>query len=145
MSDPAILPLRNVPVVHVDISGMISLDDLTTALEQAMLRQNRSPNELIALAFAWTEPPDYRDLATLARAIKTIAAPHGTRQEALVLAIDGDIALTLGRILHREFGFDTALISIDGLHLRELDFVDVGEPIEPPGVVPVVIKSLLFS
>ncbi len=29
--------------------------------------------------------------------------------------------------------------------LQELDFVDVGELIEPPGVVPVVINSLLFS
>jgi len=27
----------------------------------------------------------------------------------------------------------------------EPDFVDVGELIAPPGVVPVVIKSLLFS
>ena len=37
------------------------------------------------------------------------------------------------------------LISIDGVQLRELDFVDIGEMLDPPGVVPVVIKSLLFS
>ena len=37
------------------------------------------------------------------------------------------------------------LVSIDGVNLQELDFVDVGEIIDPPGVVPVVIKSLLFS
>ncbi len=36
-------------------------------------------------------------------------------------------------------------LSIDGVQLQELDFVDVGELISPPGVVPVVIKSLLFS
>jgi ethanolamine utilization protein EutA len=29
--------------------------------------------------------------------------------------------------------------------LRELDFVDIGEMLDPPGVLPVVIKSLLFS
>ena len=36
-------------------------------------------------------------------------------------------------------------LPIDGVQLQELDFVDVGELISPPGVVPVVIKSLLFS
>ena len=34
---------------------------------------------------------------------------------------------------------------LDGVQLQELDFVDLGELISPPGVVPVVIKSLLFS
>jgi ethanolamine utilization protein EutA len=29
--------------------------------------------------------------------------------------------------------------------LQDLDYVDVGELMSPPGVVPVVIKSLLFS
>ena len=58
--------------------------------------------------------------------------------------IDGDVASSLGRILHHELGLVGALVSIDGVALRELDFVDVGEWINPPGVVPVVIKSLLF-
>jgi len=41
-------------------------------------------------------------------------------------------------------GFSGKLISIDGVHLHALDFVDVGERYEPAGVVPVGIKSLLF-
>jgi ethanolamine utilization protein EutA len=40
---------------------------------------------------------------------------------------------------------DGKLVSIDGVQLRQLDFVDIGELLDPPGVVPVVIKSLLFS
>ena len=59
--------------------------------------------------------------------------------------IDGDIGKTIGRILTEELGFKGDLVSIDGVELAELDFVDVGELISPPGVVPVVIKSLLFS
>lgn len=35
------------------------------------------------------------------------------------------------------------IIAIDGLQLRELDFVDIGDMIQLSGVVPVVIKSLL--
>ena len=37
------------------------------------------------------------------------------------------------------------LVSIDGVQLQDLDYVDIGEMISPPGVVPIVIKSLLFS
>jgi ethanolamine utilization protein EutA len=31
------------------------------------------------------------------------------------------------------------------VQLQELDYVDVGQLLTPPGVVPVVVKSLLFS
>jgi ethanolamine utilization protein EutA len=72
-------------------------------------------------------------------------APGDRRDELLVLMIDGDIAKNMGRLLHEEMGMPGKLVSIDGVQLQELDFVDVGELISPPGVVPVVIKSLLFS
>jgi ethanolamine utilization protein EutA len=72
-------------------------------------------------------------------------APDGRRGRPLLLMIDGDIGKTMGRILTEELGLSGDLIAIDGVALQELDFVDVGEPITPPGVVPVVIKSLLFS
>ena len=72
------------------------------------------------------------------------AAPAGHRDETLLLMIDGDVGASLGRILHAELGLDGKLVSIDGISLRELDFVEVGAWLDPPGVVPVVIKSLLF-
>jgi ethanolamine utilization protein EutA len=51
----------------------------------------------------------------------------------------------MGNLLVKELDFPGDLVSIDGVQLQELDYVDVGELITPPGVVPVVIKSLLFS
>jgi len=68
----------------------------------------------------------------------------GSRENLLILMIDGDVGKTFGHLLQDELGFSGKLISIDGVHLHDLDFVDVGELYEPPGVVPVVIKSLLF-
>jgi ethanolamine utilization protein EutA len=55
------------------------------------------------------------------------------------------VGASLGRILHEEAGLSGDLVSIDGIQLRPLDFVDVGELLDPPGVVPIVIKSLLFA
>jgi ethanolamine utilization protein EutA len=59
--------------------------------------------------------------------------------------IDGDVGRTLGRILEHELNIGRPIVSIDGIELREFDFVDIGEVIRPADVVPVVIKSLLFS
>jgi ethanolamine utilization protein EutA len=59
--------------------------------------------------------------------------------------VDGDVGRTMGHLLEHELGLPRTLVSIDGVQLQELDFVDIGNLISPPGVVPVVIKSLLFS
>ena len=48
-------------------------------------------------------------------------------------------------LLESELKFPGHVISIDGVQLHDFDYVDVGAMITPPGVVPMVIKSLLFS
>jgi len=35
-------------------------------------------------------------------------------------------------------------VSIDGIALKEFDFIDIGALLETSGAVPVVIKSLVF-
>jgi len=99
----------------------------------------------MALAFTFAGVPEYPRLAAMARAIMRFAAPARKRDNLLVLMIDGDVGRGIGRILDKELHLDGKLVSVDGVQLRELDFVDIGELLDPPGVVPVVIKSLLFS
>jgi ethanolamine utilization protein EutA len=99
----------------------------------------------MTIAFAWHGDPDYARIAAAGRAIAAAVAPQGKRKEPLLLMIDGDVGKTFGQFLRNELGLEGDLVSIDGVQLQELDFVDVGELISPPGVVPVVIKSLLFS
>jgi ethanolamine utilization protein EutA len=74
-----------------------------------------------------------------------VTAPDGRRAEPLVLLIDGDVGKTVGHLLSDELGFTGGLVSIDGVDMNELDYVDVGEMVTPPGVIPLVIKSLVFS
>jgi hypothetical protein len=37
-----------------------------------------------------------------------------------------------------------AIVSIDGLELKEFDYIDIGAMLDSSGAVPVVIKSLIF-
>jgi len=141
------LPSHNIPVAHLGriVPEAIDPDEIAAAFRASADRQDRDINQPLALAFTWNGMPEYQRLHAMAKAIKAFAAPTGRREELLVLVIDGDVGQTLGRILDRELQIGPNLISLDGVQLKELDFVDLGEFINPPGVIPVVIKSLLFS
>src|SRR5262245_5084961 len=147
LPDAGVLPVHNIPVVHLglEISGDIDADAIVAAFSRNADLLDLDPQAKLALAFTWSGMPEYPRLAAMARAIMRFAAPTGKRDNVLVLMIDGDVGRGLGRILDKELHLDGKLISVDGVQLRELDFVDIGELLDPPGVVPVVIKSLLFS
>ena len=144
---PGVLPVHNVPVVPlgIDLGGAIDGAAITDAIRAGLARLDLDPDARIAVAFSWHGDPDHPRIAAAGAAIMAAVAPDGRRSQPLLLMIDGDIGKTMGRILTEELGLPGDLAAIDGVQLAELDFVDVGELISPPGVVPVVIKSLLFS
>ena len=37
------------------------------------------------------------------------------------------------------------MIAIDGVQLKQFDYVDIGDIIDVTNVVPIIIKSLLFK
>jgi ethanolamine utilization protein EutA len=147
LPDASVLPVHNIPVVRVALEDpeTVTTATLRNRIDSAMKRMDIAPAGRLALAFAWEHSPEYRKLAAAAQAIVEAVAPGGIRKELLLLVIDGDVGKTFGHLLHEEMGLTGPLLSIDGVQLEELDFVDVGEYVDPPGVVPVVIKSLLFG
>ena len=66
------------------------------------------------------------------------------RGHPLVLAGDGDVGGLLGIHLREEMKLASPIVSIDGLELKEFDYIDIGTMLESSGAVPVVIKSLIF-
>jgi ethanolamine utilization protein EutA len=145
LPDRSILPVHNVPVVRLATTGELAPAEVRTELAAALRRLDLAPEARMAVAFDWYEAPEYRRIAATAQAILDVVAPEGRRGELLLLMIDGDVGKTFGHIMRDEIGLTGPFAAIDGVQLQELDFVDVGEFVDPPGVVPVVIKSLLFS
>ena len=144
---PDVLPVHNVPVVHIgmELSGDFETEAMAAAIHRKLRDMDIEPRSRMAIAFAWTGDPEYSRLKAAGRAIVAATAADGKRNQLLLLMIDGDVGKTFGQLLHDELDFHGDVVSIDGVQLQEFDYVDVGEPISPPGVVPVVIKSLLFS
>jgi ethanolamine utilization protein EutA len=147
LPDPYVLPVHNVPVVHVTLpaSGIIDPAALTAAVRSGIDEVDLDSTAHIGIAFTWHGDPEHAQLKAAAVAIVAALLPLAERIQLLLLMIDGDIGKTFGRIMHRELHWPGKIVSIDGMELQELDYVDVGELIAPPGVVPVVIKSLLFG
>jgi ethanolamine utilization protein EutA len=147
IADRKLLPLHNLPVLACpfDLSGEID-EHVVAAQVRAALAQSDMEDGAgaIALAFRWQGDPLHTRLAALAEGIcaavpKTIAAGL-----PLVLLIDGDIGLSLGRVIHFETAPGSNVIAIDGVQLKQFDYVDVGAVIDVSNVVIVIIKSLLF-
>jgi ethanolamine utilization protein EutA len=146
VSDGAALPLRNVPVVRAAIGRDPTADRVAAAISDGLRRLDLADGDQpIALALPRLAEPRYAALRALADGIATALPDSAAGQAPLVLALDGDVGLSLGRVLIDEVGVGCPVIALDELELRELDFVDVGDVVQPAGVVPVVVKSLLFD
>ena len=61
-----------------------------------------------------------------------------------MLVGDGDIGGLVGIHAQEEARLDNPIVSIDGVNLKEFDFIDIGAMLETSGATPVVIKSLVF-
>jgi ethanolamine utilization protein EutA len=147
ISDPAVLPMRNLPVVYARLTrGTPRADVVAHAIRQGFLRLDLTEGETpAAIALPWRGEPHYDNLRALAAGIAEAVPRSLAAGFPLVIALDGDIGASLGGILNEELDVTAPLLSIDGLQLVELDYVDVGEVIQPANVVPVVVKSLAFS
>ncbi len=145
LPDPYVLPVHNVPVIRIDLEAAGDPLHVITAIRGGLEELDLERNPRLAIAFSWRGDPEHSRLKTAGEGILQALAPLQDHIKLLLLMIDGDIGKTFGRILHRELNWPGKIVSIDGMELQELDFVDVGELIAPPGVVPVVIKSLLFA
>ena len=147
ISDEGLLPLHNVPVIApaLDLDDRVVQADVAARVGAALALATLHEGDPLALAFRWSGDPDYFRLHALAAGIRDAVRDGAPGCACLVLLVDGDIGETLGHLMQHELHFAPALLSMDGLQLQALDYVDIGEVLRPSSVVPIVIKSLLFA
>lgn len=146
VSRPSLLPRRNLRVVAPLQPEVLTVEAVRAAIFQAMQRSDlRDGEDTFAISFRWVFDPSYQVLKTMALGI--VAALPGTlaRRRPVILIFDVDIGGAMGSLLEREVIPGHDLISLDELHLGDLDYVDLGTEIENTRVVPVAVKSLVFA
>ena len=143
LSDPGILPLRNLAAVAVHPEAP-DAEAIAAEIRRGITRLDREDGSF-ALAIRWRHGPTYNALRALCTGIA-----EGTRGRLaagcpLVIVLDADIAGIVGQILASELRLEAPLVCIDQIALSDLDFIDIGTMMPEHAVVPVVVKSLVFS
>ena len=142
------LPLRNVPVIAPDLplaADELSQDAIADAIEVALKRLDLSSGEqAVAMCYRWDGSATFRRLDDFAKGVAKGLAACLDHKHPLILVGDGDVGGLIGIHCAEEAKLGCAVVSIDGINLKEFDFIDIGELLEASGAVPVVIKSLVF-
>jgi ethanolamine utilization protein EutA (predicted chaperonin) len=143
-----LLPRKNLQVLQpeVELGKTIDPDAVAAAIREHFTAFDVTEGESeVALAFRWRGAPEYERFAAFARAIQAALARTLERKKPLYLILDGDVAQTIGGILKEDFALASEVLVIDGISLRDFDYIDLGRIRMPSHTVPVTIKSLVFS
>src|SRR5258706_4037374 len=142
------LPLRNVPVITPALplaAEELDVDAIATAVRTALRRLDLHEGEqTVALCYHWQGSASFARLDAFAHGIRDGMFRLLARRLPLILVGDGDIGGLVGIHCREVLALATPIVSIDGITLKEFDFIDIGAMLELSGAVPVVIKSLVF-
>ena len=150
VSDPGrLLPRKNLQVVPLALplgDDGVDAAAVAQALGRAFIRHDLVEGaQDVAISLRWSGPPAYRRLSALKQGLLD-ALPVTLREARPIYVVaDGDIALTLGYLIHEDPRVKSEVLVIDGITLWGFDFIDLGRIRMPSHTVPVTIKSLVFS
>jgi ethanolamine utilization protein EutA len=143
-----LLPRKNLQVLHppVSLQGDIDVEKVRGAIRQHLEAFDVREGEAdFALAFSWRGAPSYERISAFARALVLALERSIERARPLYLILDGDVAQTVGAILKEDWALASEVLVLDGIALRDFDYVDLGRIRMPSCTVPVTIKSLVFG
>jgi len=142
------LPLRNVPVIAPELP----LDDenldrgsIAASIQVALRRLDLQTGDTpVALCYRWRNSATHARLDAFCRGVLAGLAKPLERGQPLLLVGEGDVGGLIGIHCREELRAPNPIVSIDGVVLKEFDYIDIGPLLEASGAVPVVIKSLIF-
>src|SRR5262249_25638874 len=137
-----VLPLRNIPVIAPELGladETIDPDSIAAAIRSALRRLDLADGARpVAIFVPWHGSATFHRLDAFCRGVADGLGEIVTRGHPIVLVGDGDVGGLIGIHLRQEMKLATPIVSIDGLKLKEFDFIDIGTMLESSGAVPVV-------
>lgn len=133
------LPIKSIPVSRIKLE---TAEDIPSAAEQIRKGLSRYENRLTAISMKGLPCPSFKEIETMADAV--CAGAEGSDQSVLIIITEADIGKALGQALKRRIK-DRDFICVDGISCSDGDFIDIGEPLAHGKVLPVIVKTLIFS
>lgn len=143
--EESVLPMRNLAVVSVDprlLAGDIDPDAVAESLETGAKWVDPESYSRVGVFVGWQGSATFHRLRRLALGLAGGLRQRFERGEPLVVVCDGDVGAVLGRHLAEVLPPDCQIMVLDGIELRDLQYVDIAR--SEGGGITVTIKSLLF-
>lgn len=140
-------PLKNIPVVKLNLERAEDIEDLDEKLHRAMqiYHESRGEGRQIAIAMKGLKCPTFAQIQEIAEKLTEQYDRECEPDNALIIVLEEDIGKALGQALHHRIKNRRKIICIDGIYCESGDFVDLGEPIVSGKVIPVIVKTLIFN
>lgn len=134
------LPMTNLPVIR-PFPHAAPIDAEVWEREVARHLSWQDPDGPVAIAVGPLPDLSYDALTAVARGISRGMQTCLERGQPLVVVAEQDVASALGLLL----GTPGGVITIDELAVADGNYIDIGKPLYNGTVVPVVVKTLVFS
>ena len=138
-------PLKNLPILKLTAQEEKYSPEALASCIQEKLSWFRDESGLAptALALRGLSPPSYDGIQLLAQGVVQGLFPLRERGFIPVIALESDQAKVLGQAMYALA--PGPLLCLDGVRVDNGDYIDIGAPVAGGTVLPVVIKTLVFS
>lgn len=138
-------PIKNLPVLKLTEAEEAGDEQTVTEAIGKKLRWFADEDGVnqVALGLRGWSSPSYGQVMVLARGAAKGLAPMMERGYFPVIVVEQDMAKVLGQALAGLI--PGGLLCLDGISVTGGDYIDIGAPAADGTVLPVVMKTLLFS
>ena len=142
------LPLRSVPAITPVLplaQEDLVPDDIAAAIKVSLRKLDlHEGHQPVAMCYRFEGSATFQRLEDFCAGVARGLSAVLDKGHPLVLVGDSDVGGLVGIHAHEEAKLTCPIVSIDGINLKEFDYVDIGAMLPSSGAVPVVIKSLVF-
>ena len=141
-----LFPIKNVPVLKLDRREQTRCEEDERGFLSGRVRWflEQSGSDDLILAMQGEKDPDYGTLARLAGCLARELDESLPAGRPVLVVLEEDMAKALGLLLEARLP-DRPVACVDGIHVEQGDYVDMGRPVMNGLVVPVIVKTLLFG
>lgn len=139
-----LFPVKNLPVLKLseeESSPRAMGNAIRKKLEWFMVKGSI---QQAAIAFTGENNPSFSRVQEYAKALLEGMEPLLRANLPLIVVVENDMAKVLGQTMYHLLEWKKEVICLDGIHLAEGEYIDIGRPIAEGSVLPVVVKTLVF-